>query len=186
MFFQTVEMMQVVHVFQSKWKCYGRVSACCCPKLLTGYNSIIQGDSLARGPKLLPIKNDVTFVIQLTDDELSTGYYQQRLCNMSHFKCQHERNWKFLKTELSQKNLATQISFFGAYWRAKCTKIHPAQSNISKTLYAKRFKPSTPTLWEKYFRIWRNAFKCGWVWKETSFSIDYGQVLFCLVPGMCI
>ena len=22
--------------------------------------------------------------------------------------------------------------------------------------------------------------------KETSFSIDYGQVLFCIIPGMCI
>ena len=35
---------------------------------------IIQGDSLARGPKLLSIKN---YVNQLTDDELTTGYYQQ-------------------------------------------------------------------------------------------------------------
>ena len=34
----------------------------------------IQGDSLARGPKLLSIKN---YVYQLTDDELTTGYYQQ-------------------------------------------------------------------------------------------------------------
>ena len=61
-----------------------------------------------------------------------------------------------------------------------------AQSNNSKTLYPKRFKPSTSTLWEKYSRIWRNAFKCAWMWKETSFSIDYEQVLFCIVPSMCI
>ena len=39
-------------------------------------------------------------------------------------------------------------------------------------------------IWEKYSRIWRNA--CAWMWKETSFSIDYEQVLFCIVPGMCI
>ena len=32
------------------------------------------GDSLARGPKLLLVKN---YVNQLTDDELTTGYYQQ-------------------------------------------------------------------------------------------------------------
>ena len=25
-----------------------------------------------------------------------------------------------------------------------------------------------------------------WMWKETSFSIDYEQVLFCIVAGMCI
>ena len=36
--------------------------------------TIIQGDSLARGPKLLSIKN---YVNQLTDDEPTTGYYQQ-------------------------------------------------------------------------------------------------------------
>ena len=35
---------------------------------------IIQGDSLDRNPKLLSIKN---YVNQLTDDELTTGYYQQ-------------------------------------------------------------------------------------------------------------
>jgi len=28
-------------------------------------------------------------------------------------------------------------------------------------------------IWEKYYRIWRNAFKNAWIWKETSFSIDY-------------
>ena len=37
---------------------------------------IKQGHSLARGPKLLSIKNYVMFVNQLTDDELTTGYYQ--------------------------------------------------------------------------------------------------------------
>ena len=53
-----------------------------------------------------------------------------------------------------------------------------AQSNNSKTPHAKRFKPSTSTLWEMYSRIWSNAFKCAWMRKETSFSIDYEQVLF--------
>jgi hypothetical protein len=33
---------------------------------------------------------------------------------------------------------------------------------------------------------WRNAFKCACMWKETIFSIDYEQVLFCIVPGRCI
>ena len=41
------------------------------------FNIYIQGDSLARGPKLLSIKNYVMFVNQLTDDELTAGYYQQ-------------------------------------------------------------------------------------------------------------
>ena len=34
---------------------------------------VIQSDSLAKVPKLLSIK----YVNQLTDDELTTGYYQQ-------------------------------------------------------------------------------------------------------------
>ena len=69
----------------------------------------IQGDSLARGPKLLSIKN---YVYQLTDDELTIGYYQQdgatrHTSNAS----MREIESFFLKTELAQKKtLATQIS----------------------------------------------------------------------------
>ena len=63
--------------------------------------NIIQSDSLARGPKLLSIKNSVN---QLTDNELTTGYYQQdgatcRTLNAS----MREIERFFLKTELSQK-----------------------------------------------------------------------------------
>ena len=43
--------------------------------------------------------------------------------------------------------------FLWGLMKGKSTKIHPAQSNNSKTLYAKRFEPSTSTLWEKYSRI---------------------------------
>jgi len=61
---------------------------------------------------------------------------------MPHFKCGHARNWKFFKDRniSKKKTLATQISWSNtcrllslrAYWREKCTKIHPAQSNNSK------------------------------------------------------
>jgi len=37
----------------------------------------IQGDSLARGPKLVYVQIFNEFVNQLTDDELTTGYYQK-------------------------------------------------------------------------------------------------------------
>ena len=43
---------------------------------IDGIYYIIQGDSLARGPKLLSIKN---YVNQLTDDDLTTEYYQQEI-----------------------------------------------------------------------------------------------------------
>ena len=62
---------------------------------------IIQGDSLARGPKLLSIKN---YVNQLTDDELTTGYYQQDgvTCRTSDASMRGIESF-FFKTELSQK-----------------------------------------------------------------------------------
>ena len=64
-------------------------------------NEIIQGDSLARGPKLLSIKN---YVNQLTDDELTTGYYQQdgAKCHTSNASMREIESF-FFKTELSQK-----------------------------------------------------------------------------------
>ena len=51
------------------------------------------------------------FVNRSTDDELTTGYYQQRRCNTSHFKFQHARNWKYFKRQnYLKKPSATQIS----------------------------------------------------------------------------
>ena len=58
---------------------------------------IIRGDSLARGPKILSIKN---YVNQLKDDEITTGYYQQDGATCHAW----EKLKVFLKTELSQKN----------------------------------------------------------------------------------
>ena len=60
---------------------------------------MVQSDSLARGPKLLSIK----IVIQLTDDELTTGYYQQdgATCHTSNASMREIQS--FFKTELSQK-----------------------------------------------------------------------------------
>jgi len=59
----------------------------------------VQGDSLARGPKLLSIKN---YVNQLKD-ELTTGYYQQdgATCHTSNASVREIES--FFKTELSQK-----------------------------------------------------------------------------------
>ena len=61
----------------------------------------VQGDSLARGLKLLSIKN---YVNQLTDDELTTRYYQQdsATCHTSNASMQEIESFVF-KRELSQK-----------------------------------------------------------------------------------
>jgi len=156
------------------------------------YIYIYKGESLARGPKLLSM-----YTVEqrgfLVRKYWQTGSFKG--CQMAFrtefgerrapSNCCIQKLVKKLHTRGSRSNACRLLSL-GAYWRAKCTKIHPAQSNNSKTLYARRFKPSTSTLWEKYSRIWINAFKCAWMWKETSFSIDYEQVLFRIVPGMCI
>jgi len=156
---------------------------------------IIQGDSLARGPKLVYLQIFNKSVNQLTDDELTTGYYQQdgATCHTSNASMREIEKFftdriiskKPLATQISQSN-ACQILSLGPIEGQSVQQIHPAQLNNSKTLYAKRFKPSTSTLWAKYSRIWRKAFKCAWMWKETSFSIGYEQVLFCIVADMCI
>ena len=66
-----------------------------------GYGLLVQGDSLARGPKLLSIRN---YVNQLTDDELTTGYYHQdgATCHTSNASMREIESF-FFKTELSQK-----------------------------------------------------------------------------------
>jgi len=156
--------------------------------------AIIQGESLARGPKLLSMytveqrgflvrKYWQTGSFKACQTAFRTEFGERRAPS----KCCIQKLDKMLETRGSRSNACRLLSLGrGGYWRAKCTKIHPAHSNNSKTLYGKWFKPSTSTLWEKYSRIWRNTFLCAWMWKETSFSIDYEQVLFCIVHGMCI
>ena len=62
--------------------------------------TFIKGDSLARGPELLSIKN---YVNQLMDDELTTGYYQQDGATCHTSNASMEKLKVFFKTELSQK-----------------------------------------------------------------------------------
>ena len=68
---------------------------------------VVQGDSLARGPKLLSIKI-VMFVNQLTDDELTTGYYQQDSATRHTSNASMRGIESFLKTGLSQKTFGHQ------------------------------------------------------------------------------
>ena len=62
----------------------------------------VQGDSLARGPKLLSIKN---YVNQLMDDELTTGYYQQdgATCHTSNASMREIES--FFQDRIISKNL---------------------------------------------------------------------------------
>ena len=123
---------------------------------------VIQGESLARGPKLLFMYTieQRGFLVRIywqtgsfkaSQTAFRTEFGERRAPS----KCCIQKLVKTLETRGSLSNACRLLSLG--------PKIHPAQSNNSKTLYAKRFKPSTSTLWEKYSRIWRNAFKCAWM-----------------------
>jgi len=78
-----------------------------------------------------------------------------------------------LATQISRSN-AFRLLSLGPIEGQSVQKYTPRNRTTQRpSLYAKGFKPSTSTLWEKHSRIWRNAFECAWMWKETSFSIDY-------------
>ena len=68
----------------------------------------IQGDSLTRGLKRLSIKN---YVNQLTNDELTAGYYQQdgATCHTSNASMREIESF-FSRHNYLKKPLATQIS----------------------------------------------------------------------------
>ena len=134
---------------------------------------ILQGSYTGRfsrqRPQTIVYRN---YVNQLTHDELTTGYYQQdgATCHTSNASMREIE--RYFQDRIISKKLwpprspdLTPADFFlcGLLKGKVYTKIQPSQSNNSKTIYAKRFKPSTSTLWEKYSRIWRNAFKSAWL-----------------------
>jgi hypothetical protein len=71
----------------------------------------VHGDSLARGPKLVCLQIFNEFVNQLTDDELTTGYYQQdgATCHTSNSSMREIERF-FVRQSYLKKPLATQIS----------------------------------------------------------------------------
>ena len=110
-------------------------------------------------PKLLSTKN---YVNQLTDDELTTGYYQLdgATCHTSNasmreigsFFSRHNYLKKPLVTQISRSNACRLLSL-GPIEGQSVQKYIPHNRTTQKTLYAKRFKPSTLTLWEKYSSV---------------------------------
>ena len=101
------------------------------------------------------------------------------------WKCSIQKLVKHLETRGSRPNTCRLFSL-GPIRGQSVQKYTPHNRRNQRRKYAKRFKPSTSIFWKKYSRICRNTFKCVWMWKETSFSIDYEHVLFGIVPGMCI
>jgi len=96
-------------------------------------------------------------------------------------------SWNWLKIYRQRETDLTPADFFlWGLMKGKVYKNTPRTIEQLKDAIRQRFKLSTSTLWEQCSRIWINAFKCAWMWKETSFSIDNEQILFCIVPSMCI
>ena len=93
----------------------------------------IQGDSLARGPKLLSIKN---YVNQLMDDELTTGYCQQdgATCHTSNVSMREIES--FFQDRIISKNL----------WPPRSPDLTPADSFLWGLLKGKVYKNTPRTI----------------------------------------
>ena len=100
--------------------------------LLVNY---IQGDSVARSPKLLSIKN---YVNQLTDDELTSGYYQQdgASCHTSNTIMREIES--FFQDRIISKNL----------WPPRSPDLKPADFFLWGLLKGKVYK-NTPHIIEQ-------------------------------------
>ena len=150
--------LREANIFEIHWERHREVETHRNEHCINGQCCDIQGESVARGPKLLSIctveqrgflfrKYCQTGSFKACQTEFRTEFGERRAPS----KCCVQKLVKKLETRGSRSNACRLISL-GAYWRAKCTKIHPVQSNNSKTLYGMRFKPSTSTLWGKVFQ----------------------------------
>ena len=100
-------------------------------------------------------------------------------------KCCIQKLIKKLETRGSRSN-ACRLLALGLVEGQSVQKYTPHNRTTQR-----RYTPRDSSRQLRHFgknisELWRNAFKGAWMWKETSFSFDYEQVLFCIVPGMCI
>ena len=76
----------------------------------------VQGDSLARGPKEVYLQIFNETVNQLTDDELTTGYYQQDGATCHTSNASMREIYSFLKNRIISKN----------FWAPRSPNLTPA------------------------------------------------------------
>ena len=100
-------------------------------------------------------------------------------------KCCIQKLVKKLETRGSRSN-AFRLLSLGPTEGQSVQKYTPHNRTTQRRYTLRDSSRQRPQFWEKYSRIWRNIFKWAWMWKETSFSIYYEQVLFFIVPGICI
>jgi len=94
---------------------------------------VIQGDSLARGPKLLSKKN---YVNQSTDDELTTGYYQQDGATCHNSNASMRKIESFFQDTIISKNL----------WPPRSPDLTPADFSLRGLLKGKVYKNTPRTI----------------------------------------
>ena len=95
--------------------------------------SLLQDDSLARGPKLLSIKN---YANQLTDDELTTGYYQQDGATCHTWNASMREIESFFQDRIISKNL----------WPPRSPDLTPADFFLWGLLKGKVYKNTPRTI----------------------------------------
>jgi len=106
---------------------------------LTNQNSVYihkQSDSLAGGPKLLSIKSTYNYIQLINGWRTNYWLLPTRWCNISHFKCEHARNWKFFKGRVISKNL----------WPHRSPDITPADFFLWGLLKSKVYKNTPRTI----------------------------------------
>jgi hypothetical protein len=114
---------------------------------------IIQCDSLARGLKLLSIKN---YVNQLTDDDLTTGHYQQdgATCHTSNASMREIESF-FFQDRIISKNIwpprspdLTPSEFF--LWGLLKVKVYKNTSSHNRT-NQRRYTPRDSSRQRRHF-----------------------------------
>jgi len=97
----------------------------------------IRGHSLARGPKLVYLQIFNEFVSQLTDDELTTGYYQQdgATCHTSNASMREIESF-FFKDRIISKN----------FWPPRSPDLTPADYFHWGLLKGKVYKNTPRTI----------------------------------------
>jgi len=114
-------------------------------------------------------------------------HLERNLVKHVHHRCVDiQKLVKKLETRGSRPNACRLLSL-GAYWRAKCTQIHPVQSKNSKDAIRQEIQAVNVKTFGKVFHNFEKRIPVCLDVKGDQFqSIDYEQVLFYIVPGMCI
>ena len=130
---------------------------------------LIQGESLARGPKLLSMhtveqhgflfrKYWQTGSFKACQTAFRTEFGERRAPS----KCSIRKLVKKLETRGSRSNACRLLSL-GATEGKSVQKYTPHNRTTQRRYTPRDSSRQRRHFWEKYSTIWRNAFKCAWM-----------------------